>query len=86
MQIYINDSQYLSVIQKENNTYSCQVMKLIQGLGGYKASLFDVQDDIVHAIVYPNEIYSITNVTLDTLLEVFEFHKDLIMANIQYIL
>ena len=74
MRLYINESTFISVIKQDNN-YSCQIMELIHGMGMYKASIVDNQIDVVSSIVDENEIYSKTNLKLNTLEEIFNYHE-----------
>ena len=51
MRLFIDDHYFISVIE-EKDTYSCQVMELIHGIGYYPANITDDQSDVVSAIVH----------------------------------
>lgn len=80
MKLFINATDFISVIWQNNNEkYSCQIMELIHGMGMFQATLIDEnQDDVVSGIVHTNETYSKTNMFCDNIEEIFKYHQQCI--------
>lgn len=76
MKLFLDTHFYISVI-KSGQTYSCQVMELIHGIGMYPATINDNQEDVVGSVVYKH--FSETNKTCVNLQEVGEFHKQCLL-------
>lgn len=76
MRLFINKHYFISVLNRKDS-YNCQVMELIHGMGMYNASIDEDQTDVVSSIVY-NQFQRESLIT-NSLKEVFDFHKDLLL-------
>jgi len=76
MRLHIDDSYFLSVIEKDTGYFSVQVMQLVHGIGMYNATMFDNQLDVVSCIVHEGtQGFTVTELFTDSLSEIFAFHK-----------
>ena len=81
MRLFINQSDYLSVIQTtrdDNIVYNCQVMTLVHGIGMHPATITSNAADVVACVVHTSPYYVTTSKIADTLSEVAEFHEWLV--------
>ena len=81
MKLFITPQYFLSVIETEDKTYSCQLMQLLHGIGGTKATMFEDQEDVVSSIVFEDEVGDIiVNANVKTLQEVITMHTKLLKS------
>lgn len=76
MRLFIDKHYFISVLQ-EKDGYNCQVMELINGMGMYPATIDEDQTDVVSSIVF--NTFSKENLITNSLKEVFDFHRDLLL-------
>jgi hypothetical protein len=70
MRLFIDTHYFISVIE-ERDTYNCQVMALIHGMGYYPANITDDQSDVVSVIVH--EGFTETSKYCNNLQEIADF-------------
>ena len=77
MRLFVNKSVFVSVI-KQGESYSCQVMQLVHGIGLIPATCEDNLeiDDIISVIVSDIEP---NHVIVHSLESVFRFHKEILL-------
>lgn len=76
MRLFIDKHYFISVLQ-EKDSYNCQVMQLINGMGMYPATIDEDQTDVVSSIVFDK--FTKESLITNSLREVFDFHKDLLL-------
>ena len=76
MRLFIDKHYFISVLQEKDN-YNCQVMELINAMGMYPATIDEDQTDVVSSIVFDK--FTKESLITNSLKEVFDFHKDLLL-------
>ena len=72
MRFFLDQSTFISVLLKENNTYSCQIMSLVHGIGMHNAKITDNQSDVVSSITWIG--FSQDNKICNSLQEIADYH------------
>ena len=86
MRLFINESEFVSVIKKKDY-YSCQIMELHNGFGGNKATITDNQTDVVsHVCTSENHpIYSEVSCKAESLEEICQYHALCVFEYYRYL-
>ena len=72
MRLFLDLHTFISVLPKEDNTYSCQIMTLVHGSGMHDAKITDDQSDVVSSITWIG--FTQDNKICSSLQEVADYH------------
>lgn len=72
MRLFLDLHTFISVFPKEDNTYSCQIMSLVHGIGMHDAKITDDQSDVVSSITWIG--FTQDNKVCNSLQEIADYH------------
>ena len=72
MRLFLDTTHFISVLPKEDNTFSCQIMCLIHGIGMHNAKITEDQSDVVSSITWIG--FTQDNKVCNSLQEIADYH------------